>query len=576
MHSKAFNSFSIQEYGKLQPLQPLRPLALIRSSEILPGVSRQANKGPKHTTGLTSAIFQVFGVGLNYNPYAGYGLPFAAGFLISKKLFMTTNSAVPSPEHAHLTLIKLPGCSQNFRLSPNLYFFTNIQKNFTICAVEVLVEKVQILRMSGKFKLFRTSPVKIVNHGLVTGTVRSVNSGFFTFTCPGDLLPGSPIFSERFKLQGLLITSDSLNREKKAVRIDSTLQILIEMKNLTVHQDLQEIIGKTSSMASLPSVRQRIGDVRELFWVQTRTHSVFRFEIRSACWSQLELENLSSLLKSPKWSFKENSRTIILPDASFLIVGGENPSNGEPLGETLQVFPASRMIYKKNSMLEGRSSFSIVYRAGFLYAIGGSARGVTCERFSILTDRWEPFASLNKNRKNASACLFLDEKYILVFGGEGKSGRSIERYSFEFDKWEVLSVGLPAFFINAGLFLYEKNKVLVLGGKASEMVLVLEMDLFVKEHANKVVDETFRIFQLDVLPHMLVTWNAPLFIWNRGILVFLNERWENKPDVFEFQLKKLTVLNLQPLSEVKNTSVAGAKIPNVERLLTPEYFDSYF
>lgn len=574
MHSRASNSFAFEEF---KMSQEFRPLALAKSNEMILGLGskRKEPLGNWENLRINSAIFEIYGVGVNYNPYVGYGLPFSAGFLISRRLVMTTNAAIPTHEHAHVAIIRLPGFSKfSFRLSPNLFFFTSASKNFTICALtpNEKLDSLNSIQVKGKFRLFQTATTKVLSPNIVKGTVKHVNQDFFTFTCPGSLLPGSPVFNEKFKLQGLLILCDSLNREKRALRIDSILQALLDCRSLTMHPDLEEIIGKTSNLPNLPILKLRLGDTRDFYWPRAKSTSIFQYPQATSAWSPLQLK-LSSL--PANFYFKENCRTVSLADSSFMIIGGTDASSSLPVSEVLQVFPSSGFIHKRLSMLEPRASCSVLYRQGCVYVIGGSARQVTCERYSILADRWEPFGNLNKSRENSSACLVMEEKFILVFGGEGISGKSVERYSFQFDKWEILSVNLPGYFINSGLFVFEKNKVAIFGGKASEMVLVFELDEYVKEGKNNVVEEVIRVFQVAVAEEKIVTWNLPMVVWNSGVVRFVNESLGSRPSVFEFLIKRLRPVEKVSLGEFKNTSRAGGKIFNVARLLTPDYFDSY-
>ena len=575
MHSRVSNSFAFEEF---KMSQEFRPLALAKSNEMLMGFGKQKKEalGNRESLRLNSAIFEIHGVGVNYNPYVGYGLPYSAGFLISRRLVMTSNAAVPTHEHAHVAIIRLPGFSGlSFRLSPNLFFFTSASKNFTICALtpNEKLESLNSVPVKGKFRLFQTATVKVFAPNVMKGTVKSINQDFFTFTCPGNLLPGIPIFNEKFKLQGLLILSDSLNREKKAVRIDSILQVLLDCRSLTLHPDLEEIIGKTSNMPSLPILKLRLGDTRDFYWPRPKSTNLYHYPQATSAWSPLQLKNISSL--PGNFRFKANSRTVSLADSSFMIIGGTDPSSSQAVSEVLQVFPSSGFIHKRLSMQEPRASCSAVYRQGCVYVIGGSARQVTCERYSILADRWEPFANLSKSRENSSACLIMEEKFILVIGGEGISGKSLERYSFQFDKWEILSVNLPGYFVNSGLFVFERNKVAIFGGKASEMVLVIEFDEYVKESKNNVTEEVLRVFQVAVAEEKIVTWNMPMIVWNAGVVKFVNESLGSRPSVFEFLIKRLMPVEKISLGEFKNTSRAGGKIMNVARLLTPDYFDSY-
>lgn len=578
MHNKGLSSNSSHEnYGLITER---RPLSVIKSLEFLtsPKLSKLKFTENNPLKSIQIGIFDLYGVGLNYSPSSGYGLPYGSGFLITPSLILTTNKNIPTAEHAQIALLKFSILSQStvYRLSPNTFFFTSISKNFTIVALAP-TPKLSIVPKFGpksKFKLFKSANLKILTPSLLSGLVTSVSQTEFAFLSPGPLLSGVPILNENWKLQGMYLRAD--NRVKLALKVDSILQILLQANPPYLHKELEELIGKCSSLPSLPILKTRLGDTKDLFWVKSGHWSIYHFDFSSKVWNLLQILNISSLRTTPAFKFKPNSRIINLPDNSFLLIGGNDPESSQPSGENFQVFPSSGLIQKRKSMQEGRASFSLVYRLGHVYAIGGSLREFTCERYSVQSDRWEPIADLNESRKNASATLFFQDCFIFVFGGEERSGRSIERYSFQFDKWEVLTVILPCEFVNPALFVFDNNKIALLGGRNSEKVLVIEQDSYVKETNNQVKEEIFRVFQVDVLPHKLVCCSPPLLVWNRGLLYFVNESQNGVPDVFEYPVKKLTIFGAEPLGEFKNTSQSGSKVQVSNRLLTPDYFDAYF
>lgn len=586
MQRREFNTNSFDSYGLITE----SPIALRTKNKVFqkPYIYKSADilapvKTPKLKFNINPlrpyqlGILEIFGVGLNYNPYSGIGLPFGSGFLISPSLILTTNKNIPTSEHAQVAIIKFPVFSQNmtFRLSPNSFFFTSISKNFTIVALGNNSKPSIDTKLSprSKFKLFKSANLRIMSPSLISGKVTSISHSTFYFTCSGNLIPGHPILNEDWKLQGMYLGSD--NNIRIGLRIDSILDVILQSNLNNLHMDLEDIIGKHSSLPSLPILKTRLGDTKDLYWVQAGHWSVYHFDLDIKIWSLLHIGNTPTFNRVSNWKFKLNSRLIYLPDNSFLVIGGNDPDSGQPVTENLQVFPSLRTIQKRNSMQEARASCCLIYRLGYVYAIGGSSREFTCERYSIVNDRWEPFADLNKNRKNASATLFMQDCFIFVFGGE-EQPRSIERYSFQFDKWEVLSVVLPFEFINPGIFVFDNNKIAVFGGQCCEKVIVVEEDTYIKETKDQVKEEIFRVFQVDVLPSKLVCCSSPLLVWNKGLLYFVNEKQNGVPDYLEFQIKKLRVLGLEPLGEYKNKSQSGKKIPNANRLLTPDYFDSYY
>jgi hypothetical protein len=161
-------------------------------------------------------------------------------------------------------------------------------------------------------------------------------------------------------------------------------------------------------------------------------------------------------------------------------------------------------------------------------------------------------------------------------GGTGDSSKSIERYSFQFDKWEVLAVLLPDEFINPGLYLVDSNKLAILGGRKSELVLVLEEDSFVRENPGKINEEIFRVYNVGVLPNKLISFYPPVFVLGKNLVYFINDRFMGKPDILEFPVKKFMIQGNKLVNEFKNVSKAGTNLPVYNRLLTPSFVDVYY
>ena len=82
------------------------------------------------------------------------------------------------------------------------------------------------------------------------------------------------------------------------------------------------------------------------------------------------------------------------------------------LNEVYQYYLNTGNIYRKRNMIEKREAPSIIYRAGYAWVMGGKFAYKDCEKFNIIDDTWEPFASLNLGRYSASACVADDSIYI--------------------------------------------------------------------------------------------------------------------------------------------------------------------
>ena len=125
-------------------------------------------------------------------------------------------------------------------------------------------------------------------------------------------------------------------------------------------------------------------------------------------------------------------------------------------------------------MANKRGCFSSVYHAGFVYAFGGinytDKMLKRCERLNLETNKWQPIASMNECRKNASACTFTSET-IYVFGGNSNSTSldSIEQYSVTTNKWTKLKVRLPHPLSFMSCMKLTDATMLIMGGSRKEI-----------------------------------------------------------------------------------------------------------
>jgi N-acetylneuraminic acid mutarotase len=226
-------------------------------------------------------------------------------------------------------------------------------------------------------------------------------------------------------------------------------------------------------------------------------------------------------------------------------------------------------------MQDSRSGLCLVYRAGYIYAIGGAPRMNTCERYNINDDKWEPISNLVNPRVEASASVCMYDNYIIVIGGMSNPD-TIERYSFQYDRWELLQLTLPYRFTNSGVFLQTNNKLAVFGGRYSDAVVVLEIESFTRESIGKVIEEVFRLYHVDTLEHKLVTYYPCAYLWKTDSICFINDKEHGIPDILDYSLRKLQTDSLSPIKEYKIVTRITNRAIEQNRLLTPEYIDMYY
>jgi len=133
-------------------------------------------------------------------------------------------------------------------------------------------------------------------------------------------------------------------------------------------------------------------------------------------------------------------------------------------------------------MINRRGCFTATYHEGYIYAFGGlnytEKVMKKCERFKLVGAGeagenkvvWQPIASLNCCRKNASS-LSLTSDTLYVFGGasnQAPSQDTIEQYSVTSNKWNVLKVKMPKALAFMTTFKVSSSKVLIIGGCTRE------------------------------------------------------------------------------------------------------------
>lgn len=528
---------------------------------------------------IVGGIFEIFPIGVNYIAQTAFGMPFAVGFMITEHLMITTHKNIPTSEHALVSLIKfIDRPMPTFRLDPSIFFYTDYSKNFSISAFsfEFPITLHKSIRSKSKFKLFRGEYIKLLIPDLVRCRVLNIKNDSFTFHYIGRLLPGTPVFSDNLKLQGIYTSCSNTDHTHIATRIDIILSSLILTKNLTFHPELQELLSNYCKLYNIPTLQTgRLGDSKDLFYIHKRTCHIFQYSQSSRAWDNFQIVNISQFKQDPTWNFKDHCRLVYANDGSFIITGG-NDHRGKPSKETLQVYPSSGVMQKKNSMQEERSAHCSIYRLGYVYVMGGMPTGTSCERLNMHDNKWEPIASLNKQRVHASAVIWMHDNFIMIVGGDGESGNSVERYSFQFDRWDSLDITLPFQFIDCGIYLPEPNKVAIFGGRVCEKVVVIEEDNMVQESSGREIEELFRVYIVDVLPHKLICVYPSMLVWGKNVVYFINERFEDQPEVFEYSAKRLNTQGAKVFQEIKSVRKLQPNIVYQSQLLNPSFYDVYY
>lgn len=247
---------------------------------------------------LVSGIFEIYGVGINYNSNNGFGVARGVGFLITKNLMITTHSTISSEERALMSQLRFIGIPNEIhRIDPNVFFYTDASRDITITAVSIQedVKRVRFpLEARHRFKLIPGETVNMLNSRLVPSLVSEVNDHGFIFKSKENILNGTPLFSKAWKLQGIYCTSNVSYNSKQARRIDIILTSLLTLKNRVLHPELEDFLLEYAKFYQLnTNLGNRLVDSNTLFWVQFNSPNVFQFDEISKDWKIINLHNIN-------------------------------------------------------------------------------------------------------------------------------------------------------------------------------------------------------------------------------------------------------------------------------------------
>lgn len=148
---------------------------------------------------------------------------------------------------------------------------------------------------------------------------------------------------------------------------------------------------------------------------------------------------------------------------AVVITGGKEKAC---VRSTQILYPSMKKSDTRSPMSTARDGHACLYYEGGVYVFGGFNEEAgsleTCEFYTLDTDRWTERCAMNVKRSMFGACICGGEAY--VFGGHHKGYLgSIERYTFESDLWQRLSVVLP--YSAAGISAcYFKDQIYLIGG----------------------------------------------------------------------------------------------------------------
>ncbi|KAL4480469.1 hypothetical protein ABPG74_020985 [Tetrahymena malaccensis] len=287
-------------------------------------------------------------------------------------------------------------------------------------------------------------------------------------------------------------------------------------------------------------------------------------------------------------------KSIATPIGELFLTGGTIPDGQmNKSGWIYQYDWSSQSLIQLSSMNHPRSSHGIAYLAGKIYVVGGyehkHVMTKRCERFNLLTKKWEMISNLNYAATSLSLCSF-NGRYLFKFGGIGEGYDNhllspyIERYDQLTDSWEVIDPKLSQVHklnkigFNFGLLStsasiqINKTDIFVFGGyhednsgsNQSFILQVIDEDQNLNNEEEKQYDDQQNEYDYQgqnqmyknevssqyfikninskLLPNSEAFWNNVPIIFNKKVYALQNIAGENSDNCLENE-RKILVFN---------------------------------
>ena len=458
------------------------------------------------------SVFEIYHLGYAYSSKSGYTSPIGMGFLITKSLAVTANSVIPDEEVASRCFSRFTDNAQEVHsFDANSFFYTNRALNFTIIGFIANPEskKPRIpLEFREEFVLKSGDFIAYMKSGATGRNVTSVDLESFIYTAGSDILPGMPIFTYDWHLQGIHHTCTASYRFNQATRIDVILKTILTIRSISTHPDLDLLL--TDYVSNYIHEEDRgVEAGRYLYWVEWYNKNIYRYDIPLERWNKIKISNISEFLQSEgsEWSFNWGSRLIYVGPRIF-IIGGVGQELSSTKSDVYEFSPDSKELIRRADMLERREGPAIVACQGYLYVMGGKYSYNTCEKYNLALNTWERIAQMSNGRYEPVAVTMQNERFIYVIGGFPQElvGRSIERYDVNENRWDVLNTRMNYPVLHPGVIAVSQKKFALLGGRFCKSVVMVEIsDGDINRSLDSSYCEGIRIYEIDTMPGQFET-----------------------------------------------------------------------
>lgn len=223
------------------------------------------------------------------------------------------------------------------------------------------------------------------------------------------------------------------------------------------------IMGRQSELFILNDELENLNLSNCQIWFQQNTKNIYKKNLGETDWMMIE--------NKENYLFGEMFRVCMIGSDEALITGGGQGF----VCSNLSVLYKNGSAKKKQNMLTERRSHAMCKVGEFIYVCGGiNSRSEplnSCEKFSILTEKWLKVSNMTVAKSHLSLCN-VNNQYLYSIGGENKFQSLldiIERHTVNIDTWEVMNVKIPVKIECVACVQTKEHEFLILGGYSCEL-----------------------------------------------------------------------------------------------------------
>lgn len=478
------------------------------------------------------AVFEIYATRFSTN----YNRPVGGGVLISPTLALTTHTAIPTSDSAFRCHLQFISNGEIYKFAPRNQFKTHSTLNLTIVSVEPMQKSTRRgVRIRHGFFLQEFSRVYWASGA--SGPIEQLDTKAFFFYSAESLLQGTALFDSNWELVGITLTSVTHVRFNEARRVDHIYNFVHSEQSSTAvmfgSKSERSLVSRGRSFAPrAEDILQSTGSFRTIghqpartdlvHWLLWGGRAVMTYDMKEQTW-KTTVVTLTDRMEEYAWCFLPDSRSVILPDQTLMILGGTIGSEGTSI--VLRYLPFQGTVSPSSPMLNARQGAAVCYLDEYVYAIGGIKLNKSAERYSTAREVWQYILPTNYERFEATAVAH--EKHVIVVGGSASeaAGQTIERFGSVSGEWEVLRILLPRPLISPGLCPLNHSRIAILGGRKMNRVYVLQSSY----------SHTFSLQEATAFPDYVETVYPVVYSQShRQLLIFNSAEHKDRPVLIKY------------------------------------------